>query len=82
MRREVTPDETTLATVAFACSKPAMVDMYCKCGSLEKARELFDAMNHKNSFSWKTMISGYRRNGNLHSACELFDKMPGRTAVS
>ncbi|KAL4184207.1 hypothetical protein AMTRI_Chr11g102210 [Amborella trichopoda] len=108
MRREVPPNETTLATVVSACSKhgdpelaewiigfvdqcgvkpncfvkTAMVDMYCKCGSLEKARELFDAMTHKNSFSWNAMISGYSRNGNLCSARELFDKMPNRTVVS
>ncbi|KAL4190277.1 hypothetical protein AMTRI_Chr07g23920 [Amborella trichopoda] len=108
MRREVPPDETTLATVVSACSKlgdpelaewiigfidqcvvkpncfvkTPMIDMYCKCGSLEKARELFDAMNHKNSFSWNDMIPRYLINGNLCSARELFDKMPIRIVVS
>jgi pentatricopeptide repeat protein len=39
----------------------ALIDMYVKCGSLEKARELFDKINHRDVVSWTTMIAGYAK---------------------
>ncbi|XP_057832149.2 pentatricopeptide repeat-containing protein At3g24000, mitochondrial-like [Cryptomeria japonica] len=53
----------------------ALVDMYAKCGSIDKARELFDSMPKKNVVSWTTMISGYTQNGLVEKALETFKQM-------
>ncbi|XP_065865202.1 pentatricopeptide repeat-containing protein At1g05750, chloroplastic [Euphorbia lathyris] len=60
----------------------ALVDMYAKCGQVEKARLCFDALKVRNSVSWNTMVDGYMRNGEIECAIELFDEMPKRDAIS
>eukprot|EP00250_Pteridium_aquilinum_P015258 c2247_g1_i1 orf=2-631(-) len=37
--------------------------MYCKCGSLDNARSVFDKMDRQDMISWNTMISGYAQLG-------------------
>ncbi|KAH9620058.1 hypothetical protein KSS87_001581, partial [Heliosperma pusillum] len=34
----------------------AIIDMYAKCGSVDKCKELFNSMPHKTIVSWTTMI--------------------------
>ncbi|XP_057854806.2 pentatricopeptide repeat-containing protein At5g27110 [Cryptomeria japonica] len=53
----------------------ALVDMYAKCGSIDKARELFDKMPQKNVFSWTAMIAGFAQNGFVKEALENFKQM-------
>ncbi|XP_057837821.2 pentatricopeptide repeat-containing protein At3g16610-like [Cryptomeria japonica] len=53
----------------------ALVDMYAKCGSLHRARELFDIMPHRNVVSWNAMIAGYAKNGFFEKALETFKQM-------
>ncbi|XP_059069535.1 pentatricopeptide repeat-containing protein At1g11290, chloroplastic-like [Cryptomeria japonica] len=53
----------------------ALVDMYAKCGSIDKARELFDKMPQRNVFSWTALISGYAQNGFADKALETFKQM-------
>ncbi|XP_057845150.2 pentatricopeptide repeat-containing protein At3g12770-like [Cryptomeria japonica] len=53
----------------------ALVDMYAKCGSVAKARELFDEMPQRNVFSWTAMVAGYARNGFVEKALETFKQM-------
>ncbi|XP_010437121.1 PREDICTED: pentatricopeptide repeat-containing protein At4g39952, mitochondrial-like [Camelina sativa] len=53
----------------------ALIDMYAKCGHLEKSRELFDAANQKDAVCWNVMISGYGMHGQVESAIELFEQM-------
>ncbi|XP_057873030.2 pentatricopeptide repeat-containing protein At1g11290, chloroplastic isoform X2 [Cryptomeria japonica] len=60
----------------------ALVDMYAKCGSTDKARELFDKIPQKNVVSWNCMIAGYGKCGSLDKARELFDRMPQRNLIS
>eukprot|EP01018_Ginkgo_biloba_P014272 Gb_03213 [translate_table: standard] len=60
----------------------ALVDMYAKCGSIQKARYLFDKMHQRNTFSWTAMIAGYAQNGHVDEALKLFQKMPERGTVS
>ncbi|WCJ33163.1 Tetratricopeptide repeat (TPR)-like superfamily protein [Euphorbia peplus] len=60
----------------------ALIDMYAKCGQVEKARLCFDALQDRNSVSWNTMIDGYMRNGEIQCAIELFDEMPDKDAIS
>ncbi|XP_057836797.2 putative pentatricopeptide repeat-containing protein At3g13770, mitochondrial isoform X1 [Cryptomeria japonica] len=53
----------------------ALVDMYAKCGSLDKARELFDRMPQRNVVSWTAMIAGYAQNGFAEKALEILKQM-------
>ncbi|KAL8109472.1 pentatricopeptide repeat-containing protein At1g14470 [Apium graveolens] len=63
--------------------KTALLDMYAKCGSLEKARKVFNELGlYRNSFTWNAMVSAYARTGDLESAKELFDRMPEKNVVS
>ncbi|KAK2383673.1 pentatricopeptide repeat-containing protein, mitochondrial [Trifolium repens] len=53
----------------------ALLDMYCKCGSLEDAKFIFNRMADKDVISWSTMISGLAQNGFSMEALKLFDSM-------
>ncbi|KAJ7565675.1 hypothetical protein O6H91_02G070400 [Diphasiastrum complanatum] len=52
-----------------------LVHMYAKCGSLDKAHNLFTKMPRKNVVSWNALISGYGSNGLGQRALELFKQM-------
>ncbi|XP_059076511.1 pentatricopeptide repeat-containing protein At2g13600-like [Cryptomeria japonica] len=60
----------------------ALVDMYAKCGSIEKACELFGRIHHPNVTSWNAMITGYVENGALDEASRIFKEMPQRDVAS
>lgn len=53
----------------------AIVDMYGKCGCLDRAREVFEAIPMKNVVSWNTMIGGYSLKGDTQSCLQLFSRM-------
>ncbi|KAG4205570.1 hypothetical protein ERO13_A04G111500v2 [Gossypium hirsutum] len=53
----------------------ALLDMYCKSGSLEDAKSVFERMVHKDVISWSTMIAGLAQNGFSQEALKLFDLM-------
>ncbi|KAJ0983755.1 hypothetical protein J5N97_002111 [Dioscorea zingiberensis] len=53
----------------------ALVDMYAKCGNLEDAERVFDAILERDVFTWNTMIGGYAQAGSCGKAYELFCKM-------
>ncbi|XP_010525143.1 PREDICTED: pentatricopeptide repeat-containing protein At1g31430 [Tarenaya hassleriana] len=59
----------------------ALLDMYCKCGCVDKARAIFDEMGNKNVICWTSMVSGYASNGSLDEARELFERSPVRDIV-
>ncbi|KAF8113853.1 hypothetical protein N665_0045s0092 [Sinapis alba] len=50
----------------------AILDMYSKCGEIEKAKRMFDEMREKEVASWNAMINGYALNGNACAALDLF----------
>ncbi|PKI50268.1 hypothetical protein CRG98_029341 [Punica granatum] len=57
--------------------KTALLDMYAKCGSIAKARQIFDELRDgRSTVTWNAMISAYCKEGDLVSARELFDTMP------
>ncbi|XP_051119784.1 pentatricopeptide repeat-containing protein At2g22410, mitochondrial-like [Andrographis paniculata] len=60
----------------------AMLDMYAKCGAMEKAGEVFEAMEAKDVFSYTCMIDGYGKHGHVELAREVFDGMPKRNVIS
>ncbi|PKA66156.1 Pentatricopeptide repeat-containing protein [Apostasia shenzhenica] len=53
----------------------SLVDMYAKCGQVDKARELFDEMPVRDVVAWSAMISGYCQWNRCREALELFHKM-------
>ncbi|CAI0376781.1 unnamed protein product [Linum tenue] len=59
----------------------ALVDMYAKCGRLDKSREIFNSMKVKDSISWNVMISGYAMHGDAISAIEIFEEMEEQTNI-
>ncbi|XP_009371401.2 pentatricopeptide repeat-containing protein At1g08070, chloroplastic-like [Pyrus x bretschneideri] len=53
----------------------ALLDVYCKCGCVSLARDLFDTMREKNLFSWNIMINGHVEDSNYDEAFLLFREM-------
>lgn len=52
-----------------------IIDMYCKCGSLEQAFDTFNGLPRKGVSSWNCMIGGFAMHGKGEAAIELFKKM-------
>ncbi|KAA8529483.1 hypothetical protein F0562_033718 [Nyssa sinensis] len=53
----------------------SLVDMYCKCGSLEIARQVFERMHTRDVTSWNSMILGLAMHGQVEAALEYFSRM-------
>ncbi|KAL6175668.1 hypothetical protein ACLB2K_052307 [Fragaria x ananassa] len=53
----------------------ALLGMYCKCGCIEEAYDVFQAISEKDVVSWNTMIHGYARHGFGSKALMVFDSM-------
>lgn len=53
----------------------ALLDMYCKCGSVADAKTVFSRMLEKDVISWSTMIAGLAQNGFSQEALRLFESM-------
>ncbi|KAI5665897.1 hypothetical protein M9H77_15750 [Catharanthus roseus] len=59
-----------------------ILQLYCKCDSLEDAHQVFNEMGEKDVCSWNILISGYAKVGRVDLARRLFDEMPGRDNFS
>ncbi|KAH7289642.1 hypothetical protein KP509_30G012500 [Ceratopteris richardii] len=53
----------------------ALIDMYCKCGSVKRARRVFDHMAQHDAISWTSMLTGYAQHGYGAEALEITNKM-------
>ena len=53
----------------------ALVDMYAKCGDLDKAQEVFDGSSERDLISWTALIAAYAYRGRGHMALDLFARM-------
>ncbi|KAE8654585.1 putative pentatricopeptide repeat-containing protein [Hibiscus syriacus] len=53
----------------------SIIDMYLKCGLLDKAERLFNEMPMRNVVSWTVMITGYGKHGFRKEAIRLFNQM-------
>ncbi|XP_024521299.1 pentatricopeptide repeat-containing protein At2g13600-like [Selaginella moellendorffii] len=53
----------------------SLVDMYCKCGSMEDASRVFWRMRRRDLVSWNALILGFAQNSSSERALELFDLM-------
>ncbi|XXG53810.1 hypothetical protein AAC387_Pa03g1842 [Persea americana] len=53
----------------------ALIDMYAKCGCIEKSIEVFRRVEEKDTASWTALICGLAMNGQTRTALELFSEM-------
>ncbi|XP_072967603.1 pentatricopeptide repeat-containing protein At5g50390, chloroplastic [Typha angustifolia] len=53
----------------------ALVDLYCKWGRMEDARNVFERMPRKNVISWNALIGGYGNHGMGAEAVKMFERM-------
>jgi pentatricopeptide repeat protein len=54
----------------------AVIDMYAKCGFVDKAYQVFENMTcGKNRVTWNTMVMAFAMHGDGYKALELFEKM-------
>ncbi|KAJ4966350.1 hypothetical protein NE237_018199 [Protea cynaroides] len=53
----------------------ALVNMYNKCGNIEKASKAFVEMTYRTLISWTSMITGFAQHGHSHQALQLFEGM-------
>ncbi|XP_058090555.1 pentatricopeptide repeat-containing protein At2g13600-like [Magnolia sinica] len=68
--------QTTKSGLDFNVSVAnGIVTMYSKCGRIQEAREIFDAILDKDLVSWNSMITGYAQNGQGKEAIEVFEYM-------
>lgn len=53
----------------------ALIGMYSKCGQVNSAEYIFEALPRKNLVTWNTMILGFARDGNSTKVIDLFEEM-------
>ncbi|OMP03571.1 hypothetical protein COLO4_10332 [Corchorus olitorius] len=53
----------------------ALVDMYAKCGSIERALEVFREMREKDVSTWNSVIGGLAFHGHAEESINLFIEM-------
>ncbi|KAL3754816.1 hypothetical protein ACJRO7_001985 [Eucalyptus globulus] len=53
----------------------AIIDMYCRCGSIGEAYQVFQAARKKGLSCWNSMILGLARNGYAEEAIILFSQL-------
>ncbi|KAK0575196.1 hypothetical protein LWI29_035380 [Acer saccharum] len=53
----------------------ALIDMYAKCGDMNKAMEVFRCMRERNVYTWTSVINGLAMNGAGEKCLELFSMM-------
>ncbi|KAL6135608.1 hypothetical protein ACLB2K_067835 [Fragaria x ananassa] len=53
----------------------ALIDMYSKCGSIERALEVFRGMREKDVSSWNSVIGGLAFHGHAEESVNLFEEM-------
>ncbi|KAL0421201.1 UNVERIFIED_CONTAM: Pentatricopeptide repeat-containing protein, chloroplastic/mitochondrial [Sesamum latifolium] len=55
--------------------KNSLIEMYCKCGSLRMARQVFQGMSRRDVNSWNAMILGFAMHGEAERVFEHFGRM-------
>lgn len=53
----------------------ALLDLYAKCGELEKVNRLFKEFPCRNNVTWSAIMSGFIQNGCFNEAVESFHQM-------
>ncbi|KAK8553148.1 hypothetical protein V6N13_089363 [Hibiscus sabdariffa] len=68
----------SIKRLKFICSiavSNALVDMYAKCGSLDKAWNVFNGMAKRDVVSWNAMLHGFAMHGRGREALHVFSRM-------
>ncbi|XP_023538358.1 pentatricopeptide repeat-containing protein At4g21065-like [Cucurbita pepo subsp. pepo] len=52
-----------------------LVNVYAKCGVMEKARKVFDNLPRRNVIAWTTLVTGYVQNSQPLPALKVFIEM-------
>ncbi|CAM8918737.1 unnamed protein product [Rhodiola kirilowii] len=52
-----------------------LIDVYAKCVCLDNARQVFDKMPHKNTFTWNAFLCGLTKAGFISEARDAFGSM-------
>nr|GMD42065.1 pentatricopeptide repeat-containing protein At3g12770-like [Ipomoea batatas] len=60
----------------------ALVDLYAKCGELDKANYVFTPMKGKNVITWTALLVGLAQNGKAEDALKLFHQMQEEKVVA
>ncbi|KAF3775857.1 Pentatricopeptide repeat-containing protein [Nymphaea thermarum] len=55
----------------------ALIDMYAKCGRIEGASHVFEGMQHRDAYTWNTLIVGLGTHGCGDKAIAVFQQMRG-----
>ncbi|KAM0869943.1 hypothetical protein ACQ4PT_040353 [Festuca glaucescens] len=53
----------------------SLISLYCKCGEMITAQNIFDQMVKRDVVTWNTIIHGYAFNSLGHIAIEMFENM-------
>lgn len=53
----------------------SLINMYCRCGCIQFARQIFQKMPKRTLVSWNSIIVGFAINGHAEEALEFFDLM-------
>lgn len=53
----------------------SLIDMYSKCGDLERALKVFSTAKKKDVFVWSAMIAGLAMHGHGRAAIDIFSRM-------
>ncbi|KAJ0988284.1 hypothetical protein J5N97_006640 [Dioscorea zingiberensis] len=60
----------------FISVSNSLIDMYAKCGAIDRARDVFEGMKERrNVVSWNSMILGLAMHGYADQALTLFNRM-------
>ncbi|CAF2255410.1 unnamed protein product, partial [Rotaria magnacalcarata] len=57
-------------------TQTALIDMWGKCGSIEKAKDVFDLVVDRDTITYNAMINAFALNGMGSQAVELYREMP------
>ena len=53
----------------------ALIDMYCNCGILSRAQEVFDNLVIRDSVTWNALLAGYAQLGETEKVCNILNGM-------
>ncbi|EFJ22035.1 hypothetical protein SELMODRAFT_105729, partial [Selaginella moellendorffii] len=67
-------EETGLGSAMIDIST-GLISMYSKCGDLEAAKAIFEAMEERSVITWSSIIAAYAHHNRVSQALELFEEM-------
>ncbi|OWM88811.1 pentatricopeptide repeat-containing protein At5g44230 [Punica granatum] len=74
-------EENMLSPTSNVVVGSALIDMYAKCGQVDDAYKVFEAMKERNVYSYSSMIVGFAINGQPKAAISLFHEMLKSTDI-